>query len=305
MSQSNIKIRQAIPDDAAGIYDVHASNDESGEWRDVAECREQIEWMIGRGTPPIVAESDDKIIGEMKIWWGQDVPELGRSLDISTLYVHRNHQHRGVGSALIGHAVKGSKEKDCDCVSVWADRNATGFYQKQGFERQLLLDKFSVDTTSAEAAEAFRFQSITLNKLDLPNGGYLQTQRILHPHQRWHGLVWQETKPPPWKDNDERRPAIFPYLVTLSGGDEADKRRASAIAVYRLSYWRGDSESAELYLWSPIREQSVLLACIAHAGKMGIRMLSILAYGEIAAWLTALGSEVRGEEQVLVRQNRS
>jgi len=295
-----MKTRQAIPDDAAEIYDVHASNDEAGEWRDIAECREQVEWMIGMGTPPIVAESDDKIIGEMKIWWGQDVPELGRSLDISTLYVHRDHQRRGVGSALIGYAVKVSKEKDCDCVSVWADWNATGFYRKQGFEQRLLLHKFSVNTTSVERRERLQFRPATPASLDVPNGGDLQTQRILHPHQRWHDLVRQETQPPSWKDNDVRPPAIFSYLVPFSECDEP------AIAVYRLAYWRGDSESAELYLWSPIREQSVLLSCIEHASRIGVKTLSILAYGEIAAWLTTPGSEVQEKEaQILVRQNRS
>jgi len=87
-----VKIREATVDDAARIYAVHASNDATDEWDDLAECREQIARMTDLGTPPIVAEIDGHIVGEMKVWWGQDIPELGgeKQEDSPSVFVREN-----------------------------------------------------------------------------------------------------------------------------------------------------------------------------------------------------------------------
>ena len=55
----------------------------------------------------------------MKVWWGEDVPEFGSSLDISTLYVHRDFHHRGIGSELVRWAVRASRQYGCESLTVW------------------------------------------------------------------------------------------------------------------------------------------------------------------------------------------
>ncbi len=289
-------IRHATPEDAAEIYVVHASNEGSMPWNNAEDCGEHIQWMIGRGTPPVVAEMDGLLVGEMEVWWGEDVPEFGRTVDISMLYVHRDRQRQGTGTSLIQHAINLSKDKDCQRVTVWTDPDAMGFYRKQGFAPRLLLRRFSVATSSVRGPGRHKFRPTKLADLVPANGAYLQTQRILHPRQRWSDLTWDEAEPPRWKGSYGRRPSIFTYLVDMPEQPEP------AIAVYRLTHWRPDPEAAELFLWSPVRREDLLLSSIAHAATIGIKELSVLAYGDAAYWLEAAGAEVKGEEQVLARR---
>ena len=97
---------------------MHDSNDASDEWADVGECRGQIERLIGLGLMPVVAEIDGQIVGEIKMWWGEDVSELGRSLDIATLFVHRDMHHQGIGALLVECVVGISREHTCDGVGI-------------------------------------------------------------------------------------------------------------------------------------------------------------------------------------------
>lgn len=287
-----MKIREATVDDAARIYAVHASNDATDEWNDLAECREQIARLISLGTPPIVAASDGRILGEMKVWWGQDTPELGDSLDISTLYVHRDHQRSGVGGALIRRAAEISAQNDCRRVSVWADPDAIGFYRKQGFIPHLRVDHFLIDVTRVEEPD-FPAEPASLRDLAPPPGRSLQTQRILHPRQRWHDLVAQEAEATPGK------PTVYAYHLP-SPGD-----RPPILAVYRLFYWQDNREKAELYIWCSDEDRlSALRSGTQLAGRIGLKILSIRAFGEMAEATATLGGDKQEDSQsVFVREN--
>ena len=293
-----MRIRTAKVTDAEKIYEVHDSNGESDEWRDVTACREQIKRMIDLGFPPIVAEVDGKIVGELKAWWGEDIPALGRSLDMSTLYVHRDHQGRGIGSALVRQAVALSKKHGCNCVTVWSDPNAIIFYEKQGFQPRFSLHSFLVDTGDQSPRSEIQSRQVDISHLDPPPGRFLSTQRILHPCQRWYDLVEQAINPPLWKNSGDRYPIIFSFLIGISSEDGLN------LAVYRLSYWEGDPAKAELYLWSADLVPSVLDSCILLAGQLGIHNLFILAHGEVAEKVAAFGGEVQdAQDKVLVRVN--
>lgn len=287
-------IRNATPDDTEQIYEVHDSNGESDEWDDIACCREQIEWMVQFDAASVVAEVDGRIVGEMKIWWGEDVSELGSSLDVSTLYVHRDFQGRGVGSELIRWAARVSRQHGCDGVTVWPNEDSAAFYQKQGFEDGLELQEFRVDPAGFSADGDFGMTAVRLADMDPPAGCDLATQRILHPSQRWRDLVAQEADTSFVVDGERRSP-ILAY-TGMNGGD---------LAVYRLFYWRNDPARAELYLWSSNPTDTVLSACIAQARELGLRTVSILAYGKMAQRVSALCGQTTGETpRVLVRWNR-
>jgi ribosomal protein S18 acetylase RimI-like enzyme len=293
-----MKTRQAQPDDAADIYEVHASAPDSMPWENPAECRRHVEWMIAAGNPPIVAEAGGAVVAEMEFWWGQDVPELGRSLDVSMLYVHRDHQRRGAGGALIDSAVRMAREKGCDCVSVWTAQPAIGFYEKHGFRKRLLLRTFIAETARGEWQPPWAFRPARMAGLAPPDGSSLLTGRLVHPRQRWHNFCAEEADPPAWKGSGARRQAIFCHLA------EPRPPAQPAIAVYRLAYWSGDAETAELYLWSPDRRRTALPAAMALAREIGIRTLRIMAYGQVAAWLAELGEQAGEECTILARRLR-
>ena len=281
-------IRYATPDDAAAIFDAHSNEPDNIPWRDADECREHILWMAALGSPPIVAETEAGVVAEMEVWWGDDVPELGRTLDVSMLEVHRDHQRRGIGTALMARAVELSREHGCDCVSVWADRRAIGFYERRGFEPRLVLQRYTVGVAPAGKPA---FMPARLASLERPSGAHLQTWRLLHPKQKWHDLLWMEAEPPIWKGDTKPKAAVFAAVC------------GPAVAVYRLQHWLGDAETAELYLWSASRDTAVLTSAIDGARTLGVGALGVYAYGAVAEWMAELGAALEGEEQILARPN--
>jgi GNAT superfamily N-acetyltransferase len=285
-----VNIRQAVSEDAGDVYDVHASVGGSIPWSGVDECRRHIEWMMDLGVPPLVAEVDGRAVAEMEVWWGEDVPELGRSLDVSMVDVRPDYQGLGIGRALIRHAVLLAGEKGCRRASVWTAPEAVGFYRKVGFEDYLSLRRHTLAPTDLVPAGGIEFRPVRLADLADPNGVHMKIGRILHPRQRWHDMLHDEARPPRWEGTGERRESILACVADVPGG------AAPAIAVYRLCHWLGDASRAELYLWSPNDDSSVLSAAVGRAADAAIRELSMIAYGRVAAHLAALGATVEAEE---------
>ena len=288
-------IRPAVPDDAAGVFEVHGSNEGDSPWHDVGECREHVKWMISLGTPPIVAEVDGSVAAEMEIWWGSDMPELGTTLDISMLFVHRDHQHQGIGRALVEQAVEVARQKHCGFTTVWAATTAADFYRKLKFRPRLTLKQISVKPSRVNEGGPFRVEPTKLSGLSLPNEFHLQTQRILHPRQRWHDLLWLERNPPLWDKRGKRRPAILSYTVAET------EHSPVALAVYRLAYWQDDPATAELYLWSADCTLEIVHASVAFAPTLGINTLSLSACRPVVDLFQELGGQPQSEEVVFAR----
>ena len=293
-----INIRQAAPGDSAEIFAVHASNGDNIPWGDHEGCREHLQWMLDRGAAPIVAETAGRVIGEMELWWGRDVVELGTTLDVSILEVHRDYQRRGVGRALTARAVALSQEHGCDGVSVWTDNEAIGFYEKQGFERRLLLREFTMEDLGIDAAPVYEFRSVELAGLNPPDGRDLCVGRLKHPRQLWNDRLAAEIEGRQWRYGDKSYPAILSYRLDLGEGSPP------AIAVYRLTHWRQDPHSAELCLWCPHEDETVVRFCISHAHKIAIKSLSLITHGALAQCLADWGAEPRDELDVLFRKNQ-
>jgi GNAT superfamily N-acetyltransferase len=288
---SPIRVRAATTADAGAIFAARASNEDAGPWRDPAECRSHLEWMLAQGNPPLVAELAGEVLAEMEVWWGSDVPELERTLDLSMLYVRRERHRAGLGSALLQHALAMARAKGCKRLTVWTDADALGFYRRHGLEPALTLTRLRL-APPAEAGGP-SFSRARLAELAEPPGSHMQTQRILHPVQRWRDLLAQEAEPPAWPDGS-RRAAVLAF--------RADAGEAGPIIVaYRLKHWQGAADEAELFLWSRRRERAVLRAAAAQAAGQGIASVDVLAYGEVAGWFAEMGAEATGEETVLCR----
>jgi GNAT superfamily N-acetyltransferase len=286
-----VTLRSATPDDAEKIYAVHLSNGEVDEWRGVPECRDQVGWMGQFDAASVVAEVGGAIVGEMKVWWGEDVPDLGSTLDVSTLYVHRDCQHKGIGRRLLGWALASARQHSCERVTVWCNEDSELFYRKCGFKDGLLLQRFLASPSSIMDTE---MSEVHLGEIDNPAGRPLLTHRILHPSQRWRDLLWQQANVPVLLAGEERRSVLS---FSSKGG---------ALAVFRLHHWENDLTKAELYLWCSGATDLALSSCLVQGARLGLQTLSILAYGEVAQIAAANGWEDVGEsERVLALQVRA
>ncbi len=98
-----------------------------------------IEWLMRRNRDGvIIAREGEKIlgfIGSDSNWFSK---REGKNVGaIHELVVAEDHRRRGIGTALIGYAVRRFKEKGLDVVELWVgDGNAVArrFYERLGFE---------------------------------------------------------------------------------------------------------------------------------------------------------------------------
>ena len=144
-------MRTACPDDAEGIFGVHVSNEDTEPWGDAGELRRWMEWIDGvEGAQTIVAERDGQVVGVGELWWGCDVAAIGRALDMSMLYVHRDHH----GRAMTERMIEWARDSGCRNVTVWPDEGAVAFYRKVGLTPVLTLRRFRVELGGGGCATA-------------------------------------------------------------------------------------------------------------------------------------------------------
>lgn len=151
-----MRVREAGPQDVKGIVSVHVSNTSAwfnskgnparrfheslspyerwlsgGPWMDEGLCRQHLENLLSSGGTALVAEVGSRILGEIAA-----IPSLereGRALHISLLYVHKDHQGKGLGRALLEVVLERAQARGCDLITVWPEDDARGFYEKLGF----------------------------------------------------------------------------------------------------------------------------------------------------------------------------
>lgn len=103
-----------------------------------AEVRRNLETLSGAGLIPLVATSDDEVIGmcglsEM-ITVHRDAP-VGR---ISVMIVAEAHRGRGIGAMLVTEAEKRLAQRGCKIIEVTSNQRrelAHGFYEALCYER--------------------------------------------------------------------------------------------------------------------------------------------------------------------------
>lgn len=143
-----IKIRKALPGDAAEIYRVHTAAIQkkcASHYTD-----EQVENWVGRQEQAhyvpfiekgeiIVAESgtDGKVLG-----FGQAIPDtilhqegdpVNDAVQIRGLFVDPSCGSRGIGSALMQHMEEAAAREGAKTLTVHSSLNAVDFYRKCGF----------------------------------------------------------------------------------------------------------------------------------------------------------------------------
>jgi Acetyltransferases len=149
----DVILREAVPDDAPRMRDVHLasiealgpqaySDEQVAAW---AHERDPAEYPIETDeTHVLVAEADgdtnsegrDRIVG---FGWlkpeADDYLEVAVDGEITTLYVHPAVAREGVGTRLYTELEAKARRRGVESLGLWASRNAVPFYEAQGYRR--------------------------------------------------------------------------------------------------------------------------------------------------------------------------
>lgn len=138
-------VRDATPEDVSDIVAVHADAVEARG--PMAYDSEQVAAWSARDDvigPPL-SDPDRHVVvhesrGDPSDGSTDRVVAFG-DLDLATgeicgVYVHPTHARRGVGSAILDHLERRARDADHDETYLLASKNAIGFYEQRGYERQ-------------------------------------------------------------------------------------------------------------------------------------------------------------------------
>jgi N-acetylglutamate synthase-like GNAT family acetyltransferase len=89
------------------------------------------------GTEYLIAEQDNKILGVLNI----NISLMGKEKIgvLHTLIIHKEARGEGMGTRLVKYALDYFKKKGCSRVKTFihiANKNALGFWEKQGFHTE-------------------------------------------------------------------------------------------------------------------------------------------------------------------------
>ena len=128
-----MEINRAKPEDAETLTQIaHAAKRHWGypedwieSWRDVLTMRP--EFIAGNSS--YCAMEYDRPIGFYVLTNESD------GLHLDHLWTLPEAMHRGIGRALLAHAVEEARRTGCSCLKIEADPNAEGFYTRMGAHR--------------------------------------------------------------------------------------------------------------------------------------------------------------------------
>ena len=139
MAESEIVIRSARDDDAAGLIELIGGVfaeypgcvlDVDGE---IPELRSIASTFAALGGRFWIAEREGPVVGSIGF-----SPAEGDGIELRKLYVHRTARRRGLGAALCEEVERAARERGASFVELWSDTRFTDahrFYAKRGYVR--------------------------------------------------------------------------------------------------------------------------------------------------------------------------
>jgi len=140
-----IMVREATPEDASRIRDVHLASIEGLAWkayddeqvRAWAHDRHPDEYPIeSTDTFFVVAEQNGQITGFG--WMKPDADDyFGTTVDgeITAVYIHPSVARQGVGTRIYAELEAEARRNGVISLGLWASLNAVPFYEAQGYQR--------------------------------------------------------------------------------------------------------------------------------------------------------------------------
>lgn len=132
-------MRPPTEDELVDVVEVHVAAAEAGGAR-AYDPETVAAWANRDGRSPddypvddpgshfvVAVTADGEVPG-----FGELVPD---ERELRAVYVHPNHERRGVGSALVAHLEGYARALDCPELTLQSSLNAVGFYERTGYRR--------------------------------------------------------------------------------------------------------------------------------------------------------------------------
>jgi GNAT superfamily N-acetyltransferase len=283
-------VREATLDDVQDIVSVYLTNPDrpfdrpverlsiaerysyGGPWMSVETCAIHLNNMLAWGHTPLVVEEGSRVIAETEFYVGPDVPPLGRTLDISVLYVHTEWQRRGAGSLLMEAMIDRARGAGCDQITVNTGTESQGFYRRFGFGHALDLQAIRCDIPSG--TDRCTCEPYMPRAFQAQPEGTLWIGRFLSPTQKWREIV----------DKIERRDAILPR----DAGRPAAVGMTSAVQGFTgflVPEW-GNPARADVYCWAERATGAIVSALLVQARQAGYSEACLLCHPEVVEMVT-------------------
>jgi GNAT superfamily N-acetyltransferase len=285
-------VREATLDDVRDIVAVHLTSPDrpftepverlsiaercsyGGPWMSVETCAIHLNNLLAWGHTPLVVEEGSRVIAETEFYIGPDVPPLGRTLDISVLYVRTEWQRRGAGSLLMEAMIGRAGEAGCDQITVNTGTESQGFYRRFGFGHALDLQVIRYDVATTNAFPDC--EPYVPRAFEAQPEGVLWIGRFLSPTQKWREIV----------DQIERRDAILPR----DAGRPAAVGMTSAVKGFTgflVPGW-GNPARAQVYCWAERATEEMVSALLGQARQAGYREARLLCHPEVVEMVAGL-----------------
>jgi glucosamine-phosphate N-acetyltransferase len=137
-NSTQLTIREMTARDlSAGFLDALASLSDVG--LTPAEAAEVFRNRLRLGIRTFVAFMNDRVVGTASLLLEQKFIHRGGWVGhIEDVAVHRNHQHHGVGTALVQHATEEARKRGCYKVILDCFEHLMPFYERLGYRRHNL-----------------------------------------------------------------------------------------------------------------------------------------------------------------------
>lgn len=284
-----LEVRPARPEDAPGICQAHRGSVETwfrypedgspvpaqqeelseeelwrngGSWMVPSLCRKHLDWLLGGAGLAWVGLLDGEVVGEAEAFLSEEPPPLGRYLDISVLYVHRQAQRRGVGSALLKEVLAWAMQEGCNAVLVGGGVDVPAFYARLGFRP---------------------WQKMVLGRADCPlgkeigrllePGDYGQVAGLPMPVGRYRSArqEWEEARGPDFLPKGMVSPRRDWRLLETPAGPAWVSFTADFFEPHR----------AVVRVWSRARPEELLPLLLVEGGALGYRRVDLLLAEEV------------------------
>lgn len=139
----NVSIREATRDDAAAIAEIYndAVVNTAAIWNDVTvDADNRVVWLEDhweKGYPVLVAVSDGDVVGYCTFGDWRNFDGYRYTVE-NSIYVHPEHQGRGVGNVLMGALIEAARGVGKHVIVAAIEGENAGsiaLHEKWGFER--------------------------------------------------------------------------------------------------------------------------------------------------------------------------
>jgi len=90
----------------------------------------------------LVLKGDRKILGMVSLLYSISTALGGKVVILEDMIIHKDYRQQGLGKALLGEAIRFSKERNCLRLTLLTDFNndaAINFYQQFGFKKSEMI----------------------------------------------------------------------------------------------------------------------------------------------------------------------